>query len=298
MLGLQERRAFDRILGVAEVDDALDVLVRLCGQADHEVHLDEPPAAGISDVGRLEELFIADQLVDRESEPLASHFRREGEAGSLGFLDLVGDFHSERVGAERRKRDRDPLVPEAGIQDVRERLELRVVGGGDGGEPDLVPPRGGDPLLGDLHDLLHAALPDRSIEIAGLAKPATLRAPAEDFDGKPVLHDLLERDDRLLRSGRVFQIHHELPENALRNVGVEREGAEKAAALIIARLVHSGDVDARDFRELSKQLLTRAAPSLPFGSAVTSGSDRVRILRLLRFRARCRPLVDDGVRIV
>jgi len=44
--------------------DLLDVLVGLCGQAQHEVELDAVPAGAIGGLGGAQHILLADVLVD------------------------------------------------------------------------------------------------------------------------------------------------------------------------------------------------------------------------------------------
>ena len=59
--------------------DGFDVLDRFAGEPDHEVQLDRLVAAREDNVDGIEELLLADRLIDNRADVIGSGFRREGE---------------------------------------------------------------------------------------------------------------------------------------------------------------------------------------------------------------------------
>ena len=86
---------------------------------------------------------------------------------------------------------------------------IRVIGGGERQQRQLLDAGAGDGLFGCLEDLVHTALPDGAGDHAGLAEPAAARAAAHHFQCDAVVHHINVRDDEV-RGWRRKLGHHAL----------------------------------------------------------------------------------------
>ncbi len=141
-------------------------------------------------------------------------------------------------------------------------------------ERQLVVARVAGERLRRLQHLLGRALEPRTVDDAGLAEAAALRAAALDLDRHAVVHGLQERHDR--RRQRRRQLLHE----ALRHARGQpfdrrRHGLDRAVGVVLGP-VEARHVDAPDLRELQQHLVARAAPLLlPLAHEVDDVDDRL-----------------------
>ena len=124
-------------------------------------------------------------------------------------------------------------------------------------EGHLVVAGAGQPALDHGAHLVGRALPDRPGDHAGLAEAAAPRAATEDLDVEPVVHDLGDRHQLVLRVREVGQVGH----RALLDLGghVRVAGGDRhEGRALVGALVHGGHVDAGDVGELPQHVLPAA----------------------------------------
>ena len=191
----------------AGLHDAAHVVVGLGGQADHEVELHLPPAAGKDALGRLVELLLGDVLVHHVAHPRCARLRSEGEPGGAHLLDLVEQLGLEAISAQRRDAERDALLGEPARHLLHERGDAGDIGGGERRERDLV-------LAAVLHradhgldDLLGIALAHRAVDHPRLAEATTLGAAAGDLDRQAIEDGLRPADGAIVGEGVFRQVH-------------------------------------------------------------------------------------------
>ncbi len=240
-----------------EDDELVQVRLRFGRQADHRVDLDEVPAAGEGDVGRRDHVGIGEGLVDHAPQAVGARFRREREAGLADLRDGVGEPDGEGLRAQRREGDRDTAVRELRGEAFHQRLDLRVVGGREGEEPDLAPPRLRDELRRHLGDVAGIELAHRAIPVAGLAEAASLRAAAHDLQAEAVLDDLDGRHHGLLGVVLGLQDGHPGPLCPLGRPRVVSRNGGDPAVRVVRDVVEGGDIDPVDRRELGQEVAAR-----------------------------------------
>ncbi len=142
------------------------------------------------------------------------------------------------------------LVDQAGDQAV----DPGEVGGRERRERDLVVAGAAQAVLHHRAHLVGGALAHRPGDHPGLAEPAATRAAAEDLDVEPVVHDLDERHELVLRVRPLGEVGDGALVDALGHVGEPRAhlGDERT---VVLDLVHRRHVDARDRRS------SRSTPS-------------------------------------
>ena len=195
----------DHVLG--ERRDAERVFVHLGGQPGEEVELHPPPTLRVRGVDRGVEVVFDDELVDHLPQPPRTGLGRERETGAAHLLDLARDADAERVDAQARQRDADAagafLVADEVGDDA---VDPREVGARQRGERDFVVAGAAQAFAHHRAHLLLRALAHRARDHPGLAEATAARAPAEDLDVQPVVDDLDERHELLLRIRPVAEV--------------------------------------------------------------------------------------------
>src|SRR5665648_1170211 len=85
--------AAERLQPPNQLDDCLDVLVPLLGQADHEVKLDGGVAQRESLPSRVDDIRLGDVLVDDVAQALAARLWGQGDRGASPRGDAVSYTH-------------------------------------------------------------------------------------------------------------------------------------------------------------------------------------------------------------
>ncbi len=186
--------------GVADQpDDAGQVLVGLRGQADHEVELDEPPAALEGEGQGVPDLAVVELLVDDGPETVGPRFGHEGETGLADLEDVPDELPRQPPRPERREGERDLLPVELVHETADDLLELRVVADRQGRERGVLVAR--LPEAADRRAVDEAGVlrPVGEVQARGLAETAILGTSPGGFDGHPVEHDAQAGNDDLLR---------------------------------------------------------------------------------------------------
>ena len=102
------------------------------GQADHEVELDQLPAALEGEGQGVADLAVVELLVDHGPEPLGAGLGDEGEAGLADLEDVLDELARQPPRPERREGQRDLLLARSSMSDADRRLELGVVADREG----------------------------------------------------------------------------------------------------------------------------------------------------------------------
>ena len=118
--------------------DALDVVVGLGGQTDHEVELAAAPSRLKRSVDGPEQVVLRHVLVDHVAQALRTRLGREGEATLLLPRDELGHVDAERVEALGRQRDAHTLAVARMVQLDKDIGDLRMVGRRKRGQAHLV----------------------------------------------------------------------------------------------------------------------------------------------------------------
>ena len=92
---------------IDELCDAEHILVRLRGQAEHEVELHIVPAALKGNGAGIEDLLLRDILIDGVAQALRTGLRRERQAALAHLLQPQHEIAGKIVRAQRRQREID-----------------------------------------------------------------------------------------------------------------------------------------------------------------------------------------------
>ena len=179
-----------------QIGDRLHVLQRLRRVADHEVELDRRPAAAVDLARGIEQRFGRDRLVDHVPQPVRGSLGRKGEARPAPSLfQLVHQLGAERLDAQAGQTDRQLLVAVARHDLPHQLADPAVVGGTERKKADLLEAGVPHHRIDRGEHLVQRPLAHRPEHHARLAETAAARAPALDFDGRPVVDDVDEGHD-------------------------------------------------------------------------------------------------------
>ena len=162
--------------------DALDVLVGLSRQSNHEVKLAAAPPRFERGIDSPEQIVLRHVLVDHVAQALRTRLGREGETALLLSRDKLGHVDAERVETLGGKRDAHTLAVAGMVQLGEDIGDLRMVGRGKRGQAHLVVAGVGKTLEHRRHHVIRRALAHRAIHHASLAEAAPARAPAQHLD--------------------------------------------------------------------------------------------------------------------
>ena len=238
-----------------ELCDAERVVVGLGREAGEEVELHPAPTARERGIARAVEVFFGDELVDHLAHPPGAGLGREGQAGAADLLDLGGDPDRERVDAQRRERDTDAsraflLGHEVG-DDI---VDPGEVGRRQRRERDLVVAGATNPVTHHRAHLLLGSLAHGTRDHPGLAEAAPARAPAEHLDVEPVVHDLDERDQLVLRIGPLGEVGDGPLLDRRRDVGIPGSDGDEGRSVVLD-VVQGRHVHASHRGELAQDAL-------------------------------------------
>ncbi len=269
----------DGVLG--HFRDAQHVLVRLRGQAQHEIQLYRVPAAGEGGLQALGQLLLGDVLVDGVPEALGAGFGGEGQPRLPPPLEPLHQLHGEVVRPEGGEGEVYVVLPAEGLQIVAQAHQLRIVAGGQGAEGHFLIAGIPDGRLGVLRQLLPAPAPHRTVDVPRLTEPAAPNAAPEDLQGHPVVDDLRGGHDGFHGVvGLVHVVDHPL-DHLLRRA-VQRGDSGNGPVLMIRNVIEGGDIYALYPRRRPEE--PGLVPVLPLGPAV----------ELHHLRQQLLPLADEG----
>ena len=165
------------------------------------------------------------------------------------------------LNASTRRLGSDTLTPPGalliGDEVGDDAVDAGEVGARQRRERDLVVAGAAQALADHRAHLLLGPLPDRAGDHARLAEAAAARAPAEDLDVQPVVHDFDERHELVLRVRPLGEIGDRALVDQRRDVGeARRDRADERA--VVLDVVHRRHVDAGDRRELAQHGFARS----------------------------------------
>ena len=135
-----------------------------------------------------------------------------------------------------------------------EAVDAGEVGARQRRERDLVVAGAAQAVAHHRAHLLLGSLAHRARDHPGLAEAAAAGAAAEDLDVEPVVHDLDERDELVLRVRPVGEVGDGALVDGRGHVGVAWADGDEGRAVVLD-VVHRRHVDARDRRELAQDAL-------------------------------------------
>ena len=227
----------------------------LGGQPDHEVQLHPAPTLRVGGLDRRVQVVFGDQLVDDLAEPPAARLGGEGEPGAAHLLDLAGQPDRERVDPQRRQRQAHAAGPLLVAQHVGDdAFDAREVRAGQGGERDLVVAGAAQPVADHGPHLVGGAFPDRPGDHPGLAEPAAAGAAAEHLDVEPVVDDLDQGDELVLRVGPLGEVGDGALLDPLGDVGVAGPHRHQGRPVVLD-VVEGRDVDAGQLGEVAQHVV-------------------------------------------
>ena len=162
--------------------DALDVLVGLSRQANHEVKLAAAPPRFERGIDSPEQVVLRHVLVDHVAQALRTCLGREGETALLLPRDKLGHVDAKRVETLRGKRDAHALAVAGMVQFGEDIGNLGMVGRRKRGQAHLVVSSVGKTLEHRRHHVVRGALAHWAIHHAGLAEATPARAPSQHLD--------------------------------------------------------------------------------------------------------------------
>ena len=202
--------------------DALDVVVGLGGQADHEVKLAAAPPRLKRGVDGSEQVVFRHVLVDHVPQALRTRLGREGKAALLLPRDELCHVDAERVEALGRKRDAHALAVARMVQLDEDIGNLRMVGRGKRGQTHLVVTSVSKAIEHRRHHVVRRALAHRTVHHAGLAEAAPARASTQHLDRKAIVHALGIGNDARLPPRAFREAREQALLNMLGNARLER----------------------------------------------------------------------------
>ena len=230
------------------VGNSLNVLHRLCGQAQHEVELHGGVAGAEGKVAGALDFFLGNVFIDDVPQTLCSGFRRKGKAA----FPHPGGFANQRlrkiVDAQRRQRHTHMLFGRPFQHIVQQCFQLAVITGGKRRQRDLIVTCISAQAAPRLGEHIRIPLTHGTIDEARLTKTAAPHAAAQHFDLRAVVHRTDHRHHKILRQRLAVHILNDGLAHHGRRAFFRRDGFH-AAVGPIGHIVKRGHVNAFDMAQ-------------------------------------------------